>query len=189
MSLEYDKGILSFGTVALGLSWAFLKDSALNLALIDKIVLCTSWSLFVLSIFSVIISFILSRKAEEKEINNSYDYYIVGDQEAFERENVYNAWNSRFGIGAGLLFSFAVLLTIWSGIAVLFHPKSEPDQLKAAANGERSQKSMNDIVQKGMPTAPRMPVQTSTPASSTTQGTATTSPVPASASNNSSGQK
>lgn len=111
-SVNYDNAILTLSSAALGLSLTFIK----NIVPIEKIdllfCLFISWGLFGAAIISTIISYLVSQRAINIQLDHAYKYYIEGNDEFLNAENTCAKWTDCLNLCSGLFFIFAVVITI-----------------------------------------------------------------------------
>lgn len=111
-SEKYDAAILTLSMAALGVSMTFISSIVhLEIALC-RWLLILSWSLFTLSIISVIISFQVSNKGIETNIGYAEKYYLNNDSSYFDRENKWSNATTKINMISGATFIFAIVCTI-----------------------------------------------------------------------------
>jgi hypothetical protein len=110
-SEAYDKAVLTLSSAFLGVSLAFLKDSASSHPVAYVPLLLASWICLSLAIISTLISFQLSNFAADAQMDLAERYYAYRDENALKRQPIaryvdYVNWTS------GSLFIFGVFLTV-----------------------------------------------------------------------------
>lgn len=133
---NYDKNILTLSSAGLVTSLTLIKD--ISSSPIWIIFLYTSWVLFGLSIILTISSFLLSNFALRMQLKIAEDYYINGNDDAFNKTNYLGKSTAWVNLSSGLAFSLAVASVIvfgtlnFNGISMFGTPteKTEHQQMK-----------------------------------------------------------
>lgn len=127
-SIQFDKNILYISAGALGLSMTFIKDIVPLHESIYISLLLVAWSIFTLVIFMSLLSYYLSMKALNREMQ---DLYV---EEKHRKENKSNKWVKRLnitmlsGLPLGLIF-----LIIFIAINVSSMAKKQAQQSTKSA--------------------------------------------------------
>ena len=108
----YDKAILSLSSAGLAISLTFIKfivplEKADHLWMIK-----TLWVLFLLSIISTVISFLIGNKAISRQREDAEQYYIHGNANAQNKFNIFSCINSILNYISGILFVVALIFVI-----------------------------------------------------------------------------
>lgn len=109
---QFDKAILTLSGGALALSIGFVKDVVPLSRAHWKPLLVASWLLFALAVLSTVVSFLVSQRAYEFQIECAQEYFVDNRVDALERRNPYSVWVRWLNIAAILAFMAAVVLTI-----------------------------------------------------------------------------
>lgn len=112
-SENYDKAILSLSSAGLALSLTVIKfviplDKATNL-----LALKLSWGLFLITIISSVLAFLVGNKAISKQLTIQEDYYIKCLRKAQTESNNYSKANSIINIITGVAFACAISSVIY----------------------------------------------------------------------------
>jgi hypothetical protein len=115
---QFDKAIFILSGGGLTVSLAFLKDIVpLKTAQFKPLLACT-WLFFTLSLVLTLLSFILSRRAVDKQIQNAEDYFVKKDKEAINRKNIFSTiteYVNYSSAGAFLIgLVFLLLFVYWN---------------------------------------------------------------------------
>jgi hypothetical protein len=109
---QFDKAILTLSGGALALSIGFIKDVVPLSRALWKPLLVTSWLGFALAVLLTVVSFQVSQRAYEFQIDCAQDYYVNNRVDALKRRNHYSVCVRRLNIVAIVTFMLAVVLTI-----------------------------------------------------------------------------
>jgi len=106
---QFDKAIFILSGGALTVSFAFLKDIVpLATSQFKPLLLC-SWLCFTLSLVFTLISYKLSIKAIDKQIEIADDYFTKEDTEAFNRKNTFSEITERVNYSSAGLFIIGLI--------------------------------------------------------------------------------
>jgi hypothetical protein len=108
---NFDKAILSFSSGGLALSLTFLKDFVPIARATYVGLLYTSWALFLGAIICTLLSYLVSQRAQLRQLEISKRYNIDLDDNAFDLPNAPETWAARISRGAALAFFLALLVT------------------------------------------------------------------------------
>lgn len=109
---QYDKSILFLSIGALGLSLSFLRDISSPSSIHYPILLLLSWYGFASSIVLTVISFIISQRAMERQMEIAEDYYLKGSDDAFGSKNFSDTTTMVLNLLTGILFIVSIFLTL-----------------------------------------------------------------------------
>jgi len=186
---NFDKAILSLSTAGLGFSLAFIKDILPLSNAAHMILLHVSWFLFGAAIVSTVLSFMLSQRGINKQLEFTEKYYSGEDEEYLTRRNWQASATTCLNSIAGAVFIGAICLTIAfvslnvrGGSGMGQKEKAQQVPLREGAPVPAMQNVPGGDVEKGAP-IPRLqpvpsPVSTTTPANQgreVSQGDNTTS--------------
>ena len=127
-SENYDKAILSLSSAGLALSVTVIKfivplDKAENLWTLK-----ISWGMFLITIISSLLAFLISNKAISRQLDIQEDYYINCSRKAQTESNNYSKVNSIINNITGVTFAFAISLVIYFVIVNLHGDRLMTDQ-------------------------------------------------------------
>jgi len=108
-SKQFDRAILTYSSGALMLSIIFMEKIASS-PIQCKCLLILSWIFFILAIISTIISFLLSQKAHEEQIEILEELYIQGREEP--RPNKFSSLTKYSNILSAIFFILAALFLV-----------------------------------------------------------------------------
>ncbi|HIF9060696.1 hypothetical protein AB4581_22095 [Vibrio cyclitrophicus] len=119
----YDKAILSLSSAGLALSLTAIRfivplESASYLWALK-----TSWVLFLLTVISTLVAYLVGNKAISKQLDIAEDYYIKALVSAQVASNPYQKINTILNRVTGLFFSIAISLVV---LFVIINIKSTP---------------------------------------------------------------
>ena len=111
-SEAYDKAVLSLSSAGLAISLTFIKfivplEKAEHISILK-----ISWVLFLLSIVSTVISFLIGNKGIGRQLVYAEQYYIDGKAKAFNKFNIYSSINSILNYVSGILFLVALTCVV-----------------------------------------------------------------------------
>lgn len=107
---NYDKAILSLSTAILGFSFAFLKDFV-PAHLAERLwLLYASWVMLTGAVITTVVSFWVSQRAINVQLEKAEDYYLRNDEAALEKSRIAKV-TDWLNIATGVLFILGVLLT------------------------------------------------------------------------------
>jgi len=109
---EFDKGILTLSSGALGLSLAFIKDIVKIERASHPSLLMGSWFLFAGAILLTLISFLVTQKSVSVQLDYAEKYYLEEKEEYLNKKSCWvsaNVWLNRF---TAFLFTLAVFATV-----------------------------------------------------------------------------
>jgi hypothetical protein len=109
---EFDKSILTFSSLGLSLSLAFIKDIVPLASAVGLVLLYTSWVAFGVAILITIFSFQLGVMAQEKHLDHLRRYYLDRQRQYLNAPNKAASWVGRFKWVSGGSFVFAIAGTI-----------------------------------------------------------------------------
>ncbi|MDP2360604.1 MAG: proline-rich domain-containing protein [bacterium] len=110
-SENYDKAILSYSVAALGFSIAFIRNTRQWAVAEHTWVLLISWIAFVFSIILVIISFMISQKGIEEQLEINRKYYEDGEDAAADEVNKFANATKFCNYVTGSCFIVGIVLT------------------------------------------------------------------------------
>ena len=99
---NYDKAIVSLSTAFLGFSFIFLKDLVPATKAIWVSLLYGSWIILTFAVLSTIVSFWVSQKALNVQLEKAEDYYLNDNQAALSRSLVAKATDWINGLSGAL---------------------------------------------------------------------------------------
>jgi hypothetical protein len=110
-SQSYDRSILAFASAGLGLSVTFL-DKVIDFNTANtKVILYLTWIFFILSIISVIISYMIGQKALKIDLEKLIHIFDDNNEE-YSKLNIWTKWNDRFNFLSGLFFICAIIFLV-----------------------------------------------------------------------------
>jgi hypothetical protein len=116
-SESFDKAILSLSSAGLAISLTYIK----SIVPIEEAVyvkwLYATWILLGLSIISTITSFMTSQSSLKVQLKIAKDYYIDGNQDAINKENLYETATKLLNWVSGVIFISAIVSVIIFSIA------------------------------------------------------------------------
>ena len=180
-SVNFDKSVLSLSSVGLGFSVGFIRDVVgVNVAA-GLWLLHASWVLFGLAIIMTLVSFLISQKAIQIQLELANRYYLKNDEECLNRKNHAARWNEFLAWGSCVCFILAIAMTV---VFAVTNTKEGP----AMANEEKVILSegvtLTDMVPKpgsgtkGAPVPALVQRPSATPATSNGDSATTTSALP-----------
>ena len=110
-SQSYDRSILAFASAGLGLSITFLNKVIDFSNANYRIMLYLTWIFFILSIITVITSFMIGQKALKIDLNKIV-HILDGKSEEYNKFNVWTKWNDRINFLSGSFFIFAIIFLV-----------------------------------------------------------------------------
>ncbi len=130
----YDKAILSLSSAGLALSLTAIRfvvplENASYLWAIK-----ISWILFLLTVISSLVAYLIGNKAIDKQLEIAEDYYLKGLASAQTARNQYQRINNILNSLTGIFFSIAISLVV---IFVILNIKSETPMTDKKTNGTR----------------------------------------------------
>ena len=107
-----DKSILSLSSAGLGLSLLFIKsvvpmETAIHLGLLHW-----SWIMFILAIMSTLVSFPISQKALDNQLEIDYKYRILKNEDAIDKENRRDKITGLLSLLSIIFYSVAVIFMV-----------------------------------------------------------------------------
>ncbi|ANJ66311.1 hypothetical protein A9404_01985 [Halothiobacillus diazotrophicus] len=110
---NYDKSILTLSSAALGVSIASI-NSIIPLDTSREIwLLKLGWALLLTSTISSLAAYLISNKGISKQIGYAEKYYLDGDEEYFDKPNVYIKINHALNISTGLIFITGMISIVY----------------------------------------------------------------------------
>ena len=109
---QFDKAILTLSGGALALSIGFIKDVVPLSRAVWKPLLISSWVGFAVAVLLTVVSFLVSQRAYELQIQSAQDYFVDDVADALNRRNHCSRWVRMLNIAAISFFMIAVVLTI-----------------------------------------------------------------------------
>lgn len=106
--VQFDKAILILAGGGLTVSLTILKNLIKLDAAAWKPLLYWSWFLFIIPLVLTLLSFILSIKAIDKQIQRTDRYYLQDDEDALKGKNVFGAITQYFNYASAVSFVSAV---------------------------------------------------------------------------------
>lgn len=111
-SVNFDKSVLSLSSVGLGFSVGFIRDVvAVNVAAGLRL-LHGSWVLFGLAIVMTLVSFLISQKAIQIQLELANRYYLQNDESCLGRRNNAARVNGVLAWGSCIAFILAIVMTV-----------------------------------------------------------------------------
>jgi hypothetical protein len=111
---NYDRAILTLSTAALGLTVTFIRNLT---TLKCPGVLITAWVCMVLAIMAIVISYPISQKAIDKQLEFAERYYIQDDESAADAKNHLAIYHDIFVTSAGFIFVAGIIcILVFFGI-------------------------------------------------------------------------
>lgn len=111
-SEAYDKAILSLSSAGLALSLTFIKFIVPLTKANYLSILKLSWLLFLASVITTVISFLISNKGISTQLKFAEEYYIEAKANALNKFNIYACFNTIFNYVSGVLFIFALICVV-----------------------------------------------------------------------------
>lgn len=111
-SEKYDNAILTLSTGLLGLSLAFIKDIVPLAQSRCVFLLIMSWCAFGASIVSTLVSFALSQRGIERQLEYAGKYYLEELEEFLDKKNRPKQWTDFVNYLSGILFIVGIITTI-----------------------------------------------------------------------------
>jgi hypothetical protein len=111
-SENFDKSILSLSSTLLALSLAFINDIVDFKKAINTEFIKLSWVFLVGAILITLISFILSQKAIDKQLDYAEKYYLSKLDEYLNKNNIYNSLTKGSSYFSALFFIVGIILTV-----------------------------------------------------------------------------
>lgn len=111
-SEKYDNAILTLSTGLLGLSLAFIKDIVPLAQSHYVFLLIMSWCAFGASIVSTLVSFALSQRGIERQLEYAGKYYLEELEEFLDKKNRPKQWTDFVNYLSGILFIVGIITTI-----------------------------------------------------------------------------
>jgi hypothetical protein len=105
----FDRAILTLSSGALGISVAFIGDTAERLSYIY--LLYASWGLFITAILSILLSYMMSQWSFDLQMDHAEAYYIHGIEEAFSTPNKFSRWTAILNYVAVAAFTLGLIAT------------------------------------------------------------------------------
>lgn len=118
---NFDRSVLSLSSGLLAASIAFIKPSATGSGMGHAAVLACSWVALAIAVASTMISFLVSQKAIDRQLDFAAKYYLQRQDDALQARNGPAEWTVRLNWVAGCAFGAGIVLTVW--FAVLSIPK------------------------------------------------------------------
>lgn len=113
---QYDKALLTLSGGGLAISITLVKELFPSDKLIVSWLLMMAWALFCASIILTVISFLVSQKALNVQLEN-FDKYTAGDESYLNKNNPYSTATVWFNRVSGTFFILAVIaVTTFSAI-------------------------------------------------------------------------
>lgn len=111
---NYDRAILTLSTAALGLTVSFIRDLQKPRYLGWLI---AAWFCLVLAIIAIIISYPISQKAIDKQLEFAKGYYLQDDESAADAKNHLAVYHDKLVASAGFIFvAGIVFILVFFGI-------------------------------------------------------------------------
>ncbi len=111
-SENFDKSILSLSSTLLALSLAFINDIVDFKKAINPEFIKLSWVFLVGAILITLISFLLSQKAIDKQLDYAEKYYLSKLDEYLNKNNIYNSLTKGSSYFSALFFIVGIILTV-----------------------------------------------------------------------------
>jgi preprotein translocase subunit SecG len=110
-SQSYDRSILAYASAGLGLSLTFL-DKVIDFNSANyKVMLYLTWIFFILSIITVITSFMIGQKALKIDLDKLL-FILKGKYEEYNQVNEWTKWNDRINFLSGAFFIIAIIFLV-----------------------------------------------------------------------------
>jgi hypothetical protein len=110
-SENYDKAVLSLSTAFLGLSLAFLKDIVPTQQAEWHSLLYASWIVLTGAVLTTIVSFWVSQRGMDVQLEKAEDYYLRDVQAALTKSGIARV-TEWINAASGVLFILGVILTV-----------------------------------------------------------------------------
>lgn len=115
-SENFDRSVLSLSSALLAASIAFIRPSGPGAGTHHAAILAWSWAAFAVAIISTMVSFLVSQKAVDRQLDLAEQYYLQRKDEALTAANDSAKWTTRLNALAGIAFLTGIGLTVWFAI-------------------------------------------------------------------------
>lgn len=119
---NFDKGILTLSSAGLGISVAFLDNIIKLPAATCHFLLYSSWVLFILTIITTLLSYIMGQKGIKLHLHFAHEYYLEEKESFLTKENryakfvdKYSSWTISFFISAIITLMLFIIINIHKG--------------------------------------------------------------------------
>ncbi|MGR5108891.1 hypothetical protein [Shewanella chilikensis] len=119
----YDKAILSLSSAGLALSLTAIRFVVPLETASYLWALKTSWVLFLLTVLSTLVAYLVGNKAIDTQLEIAEDYYLKALVSAQTAKNPYQKFNTILNRFTGIFFGVAISLVV---LFVILNIKSEP---------------------------------------------------------------
>ena len=106
---QFDKAIFLLAGGGLTVSLTIIKDLICFEQATTKFLLYWSWALFIVPLITTLLSFLISIKAIDKQIDATDRYYLEDDEDAINQKNVYADITKYFNYVSATSFVLAVV--------------------------------------------------------------------------------
>lgn len=111
-SSTFDKVILSLSTAIIGISTSFINN-IIELGEAQSIILLKlSWASFSLVIISTVLSFLVSQKALDRQLEYAQKYYLEEKNEFGTKKSLWSRFTDILNLISGIAFIAATILLI-----------------------------------------------------------------------------
>lgn len=115
-SENFDRSVLSLSSALLAGSIAFIKPLAAGPATGHVVLLSASWIALGVAIATTMLSFLVSQKAIERQLDFATKYYLHRQDDALNARNGPAEWIIRLNWIAAIAFGAGIFLTVWFAI-------------------------------------------------------------------------
>jgi hypothetical protein len=106
---QFDKAVFYLSGGGLIVSLTFLKGITPIETAVSKNLLVTTWILFVMPLILTLLSFILSQKSLDRQIDLTDDYFLRDDQSALSKTNTFSVITKYMNYSSATLFVAGVV--------------------------------------------------------------------------------
>jgi len=110
---QFDKAIFSLAGGGSTVSIAFIKDVVPLKTAIYKHLLVCSWIFFTLALVLTLLSFMFSRFAIDKQLQNANDYFLKKDNSALTRKNIFLVVTERVNYSSAASFTLGLMAMLF----------------------------------------------------------------------------
>ena len=115
-SENFDRSVLSLSSGLLAASIAFIKPAPGAPGIGHWALLACSWVALAVAIAFTMLSFLVSQRAIDRQLNFATWYYLDKHDDALNAPNKAADWTLRLNWFASVAFGIGVVLTVWFGI-------------------------------------------------------------------------
>jgi hypothetical protein len=113
---NFDRSVLSLSSGLLAASIAFIKPSASGSGMGHAALLVSSWVALAVAIASTMLSFLVSQRAIDRQLDLATKYYLHKQDNALNARNGPAEWTTRFNWIAAIAFGVGIVLTVWFAV-------------------------------------------------------------------------